>query len=183
MVSLSSVQTRFEVPLQVIEGGSGTLRGVLSEAEQNSQPTYVFAHPRRVLRVRDWVPIATGMVVTAPSGEKLLVGENGPSDSWRGVLWKSFRMFAVTHQVEWKRRQMTIDVITGLERDIGEVLLGTPWAVMEPSDRELNDSKLRRTFEQSRFICGAQVLADDLINGQKVTKIDTQLGLRVGMLV
>lgn len=181
MVSLSTVQKRFEIPLGVIEGGSGTFHGVLSEAEQNSQPTYVFARPRLVLRVNPTSQIRTGMVVETPSGEKLLVGENGPSESWRGTLWRSYRMFAVTRQVSWTRRVFSEDPITQLKRDIGEQEMGTPWLAVEPMDRETADPKLKRTFETTRFISGADIQADDLIDGHQVTKCDLQLGLRVGV--
>ena len=180
MVSLVSTQKRFEIPLQVIEGGSGTFRGVLSEAEQNSQPSFVFANPRKVLRVPDRSLIRTGMVIQTPHGEKLLVGENGPSESSRGTLWLSFRMFLVTRQVKWERRTFTTDPVTQRPRDSGTALIGTPWTVVEPLDREANDSKLRHSFEQVRFVTGAQILADDLIDGHPVTKADDQLGLRVG---
>lgn len=181
MVSLSTVQRRFEVPLQILEGGSGIFHGVLAESEQNSQPTYVFAHPRRVLRVKATSPVRTGMVVVSPSGEKLLVGENGPSETAGGVLWQSYRMFKVTRQVEWYRRTFAIDPITQLERDIGMQSMGTPWLVVEPMDRETSDSKLKRSFETTRFLAGADIQADDLLDGHQVTKCDTQLGIRVGV--
>ena len=181
MVSLVSVQKRFEIPLEVIGGGIGMFKGVLSEAEQNSQPTYVFAHPRRVMRVAPNVPVQTGMLVLTPSGERLLVGENGPSETWRGVLWCSFRMFAVTKQVRWTRRQFAADPITQLPRDIGDQLMGNPWLVIEPQDRETNDSKLHHSFETVRFISGEDIRGDDLIDGHPVTKADLQLGLKVGV--
>lgn len=181
MVSLRSVQRRFEIPLEVIAGGSGTFHGVLSEAEQNSQPTYVFAHPRKVLRVAPNCPIKLGMLVLTPTGERLLVGDNGPSETWRGALWRSFRMFAVTRQVTWTRRRFSIDPITQLRRDIGEEAMGTPWMSIEPMDRETNDSKLHHSFETVRFISGEEIQADDLLDGHPVTKCDVQLGLRVGV--
>ena len=181
MVSLSSVQKRFEVPLQIIAGGSGKFQGVLSEAEQNSQPTYVFARPRKVLRVDPKVPIQPGMLVLTPAGERLLVGDNGPSETWRGTLWKSFRMFAVTKQVLWQRRVFAVDPITQLQRDLGLTTIDNPWIAFEPADRETNDSKLKHSFETIRFITGAEVLPDDLLDGHPVTKCDIQLGLRVGV--
>ena len=180
MAGLMSVQKRFEVPLKLIEGGVGTLHGVLSEAEQNSQPTYVFANPRKVLRVPSGSMVKTGMVLETPHGEKLLVGENGPSENKQGTLWLSFRMFLVTHQVKWQRRAFATDPVTQRPRDIGVTLMGNPWMVVEPLDREANDSKLRHSFEVVRFVAGAEILADDLIDGHPVTKADSQLGLRVG---
>lgn len=183
MVSLKSVQKRFEVPLTIIEGGSGIVRGVIAEAEQNSLPAYNFAKPRRVFRVQPDSIVRPGMVLLSPAGERLLVGDNGPSESWRGVLFRSYRLFAVSKQVKWERRAFAVDPITQLERDLGLVLLGRPWVVTETTDRELSDPKLKRSFEQMRFVSGAAIQTDDILDGRTVSKSDTQLGITVGLLV
>jgi hypothetical protein len=60
--------------------------------------------------------------------------------------------------------------------------MGTVWAAMEPLDREAFDRKIRASFEQSRFITGAAVLSDDLLDGRPVTKSDVLLGLRIGVI-
>lgn len=182
MVSLATVQKRFEIVLTLVEGGAGQFRGVVSEAPQSGQPNYVMTDPRKLLRVKDGVPIVPGQVVQTPGGEKLLVGENGASDSHEGILWRSFRLFLVTKQMVWTRRGRTVDPLTKLERDTAPVELGRPWVVFEPLDREINDSKLRRTFEQARFLVGANIQADDLLDDRVVSKVDSQLGLRIGVL-
>ena len=62
MVSLASVARRFEVPFTVIEGGRGQVTGILSETDQNSQPSYVFVQPRHVLRTPFPTALKAGMV-------------------------------------------------------------------------------------------------------------------------
>lgn len=182
MVSLKTVQTRFDVTFTVIEGGSGQFQGVIGETEQNSQPNYIFSTPRRVLRVKTPGLVKPGIAVRTPSNEIYLVGDNGPSETSRGVLWESFRLFHANFQVNWKRRKKIIDPVTTLERDDGVEDMGTVWAVLEEIDREVPDRKLGASFELSRFLTAADVRADDLIDNRTVTRSDVQLGLRVGTL-
>lgn len=182
MANLAKVQSRFEVEFKVIEGGSGHLGGVISEAEQSSQPTYIFIQPRHVLRVRLPSALRTGMVLMSPAGDYYVAGENGASENYRGVLWQSYRLFEATRTVKWQRRVKSTDVVTGLERDSYLEDLGDIWAALEPTEREVVDRRAHMSLEQSRFITGANVLEDDLLDGRPVTRADTMLGVRVGML-
>lgn len=182
MVSLSSVSDRFEINLKIVEGGSGTFRGVLAEAEQNSQPSYVFSPPRLTLRVKTKGLVKPGCAIETPDGNVYLVGYNGPSENHTGHLWDSFRLFRTTGQVEWSRRGTLTDLVTGLPRDAGIVHLGWVWAVVEQIDREVLDRKIHSSIEQARYITAAKVLADDILDGRQVTRADVQLGLMVGTL-
>lgn len=183
MVSLKTVGARFEIPFRVIEGGSGVVMGVLSETDQNSQPSYIFVQPRHVLRASFPTAIRSGMVLRSQAGSIFIVGDNGPSENARGTLWQSFRLFEPTGLVEWRRRRKIMDPIVKVEREGGEPeLLGRIWVAIEPVDREAYDVTLRTSFEQTRFITGAPILSDDLIDNRAVTKVDKQLGLSIGML-
>lgn len=182
MVSLKSVQTRFETSFSLVEGGVGTFTAVISEAEQSSQPTYIFIQPRHVLRVRLPSALRVGMVIKSPAGDNYIVGDNGASETNRGVLWQSFRLFETKRQVKWERRVKLIDTVTRIERDSHIEFLGNPWVAIEPLEREVLDRKVHASIEQSRFISGANVLADDLLDGQPVTKSDIMLGVRVGVI-
>lgn len=182
MVSLKSVQKRFETTFEVIEGGSGFVSVVVSEAEQSSQPVYIFVQPRHVLRVRLPSALTVGMVVRSPAGDIYIVGDNGSSETSKGVLWQSFRLFEAQRQVRWERRVQLVDPVTMLERDSHLELIGNPWVAVEPLEREILDRKVHASIEQSRFIAGAEVLADDLLDGRPVTKADTMLGVRVGVI-
>ena len=183
MVSLASVTSRFEIPFTVIEGGRGVVRGVLTETDQNSQPSYIFVQPRHVLRTRYPTALRPGMVLQTKAGSIFIVGANGPSENTRGTLWQSFRLFEPTAQVEWRRRQKVMDPIAKVLREGGEPeLLGRIWVAIEPMDREAYDVTLRTSFEQTRFITGAAVQSDDLVDNRTVTKVDKQLGLSIGVL-
>jgi hypothetical protein len=182
MVSLKTVGERFEIPLQVIEGGSGTIMGVLSETDQNAQPAYVFVQPRHVLRTAFPTALKIGMVLRTTAGSTFIVGDNGPSENARGILFQSFRLFEPTGRYLWQRRKRRIDPITKAERDDGLEDKGMVWAAIEAMEREVNDSRLRTSFEQSRFITAAPLRSDDLLDNRPVTKVDKQLGLSIGVL-
>ena len=185
MVSLSSVTRRFQVPFTVIEGGSGTIYGVVSEAEQNSQPAYLFSVPRLVLRTVANGLMKPGMVIESPEGHKYIAGFNGPSEHISGTLWDSFRMFTATDQVDWYRRGKVLDNVTQLEHDSGaEKVQDTPiWVAIEQISREQLDRKIHGSFETATFISAAPVLADDILGDRKVTRSDLQLGLKIGTLI
>jgi hypothetical protein len=182
MASLKKVGRRFEVPLTVIEGGSGTIFGVVSETDQKQIPVYAFVNSRHVLRTKVNSPVKLGMVVQTASGTKFIVGENGPSEQAEGTLWMSWRLFEATQQVTWQRRKKVIDVVTELERDDGLEDLGSFWAAVEPLDREVSDFRMSASFEQSRIITGRPIKHDDLVDGRKVTRADPALGIIIGVL-
>lgn len=182
MVSLKSVGERYEIPFSLVEGGTGIVTGILTETDQNSQPSYIFVQPRHVLRTLAPTAIKNGMVLRSPSGSLFIVGANGPSETYRGTLWQSFRLFEPTARVPWQRRKFRVDPISKQKREDGITELGLIWVAIEPIDREAYDVTLRTSFEQTRFITGAAVKSDDLIDNRAVTKVDKQLGLSIGVL-
>jgi protein gp37 len=182
MVSLQSVQNRFEIDCHVIAGGSGVVRGVISEADQTLPPSYTFTNPRRIFRANPASVVRTGMVIRTPAGAVFIVGKNGYSEVEDQLLWNSFRLFEATGQYTWKRRTKTVDPITRLETDGLPIDLGMIWMAVEPLDREVFDRKLHLNLEQSRFITGEAILADDILNSQIVVRCDFELGLRIGVM-
>jgi len=182
MVSLASVGQRYEVSFRVVEGGTGTVMGILSETDQNSQPSYVFVKPRHVLRTRARTAIRAGMVLQSPIGAYFIVGENGPSEQPQGTIWQSFRLFEPTGRYLWTRRAKVKDPITKQDREGPIQNMGLIWAALEPLDREQADREMRVNFEQARFITGAPIKPSDLIDNRPITKVDKQLGLAIGVL-
>lgn len=182
MASLKKIGRRFEVPFTIVEGGSGVVHGVMSEADQKQIPVYAFVNPRRVLRTPFKSAVRTGMVLRTPAGAHFIVGTNGPSDQPEGTIWQSWRLFEATEQVVWQRRKKQTDITTLLERDDGLEPLGTIWAALEPLDREVGDFKMSASFEQSRIITGRPIVVDDLVNGRKVTRAERALGVIIGVL-
>lgn len=183
MASLKTVGKRFYRTFSVIEGGSGIVHGLLSEAEQQSQPSYVFVQPRHVMRTPYPTALKAGMVIRAPAGQVFIVGDNGPSERIEGTLWQSFRLFEATGQYLWERRVKKLDPITQMPRDtMTPQTLGMIWCAFEPLDREAVDREMRFSFEQRRVISGANIQAEDLVDNRAVTKVDKQLGVSIGIL-
>ena len=182
MVSVTSVGARFEIPFQVIEGGSGEFRGVISETEQTSQPSYIFVQPRHVLRVRLPSPVRSGLVVRSPAGEVYILGDNGPSEHHTGTVWQSFRLFEATGRYSWQRRSRVTDPITKADKEGPLQDMGFLWAAMEVMDRTENDREIRIDYTQSRFIAGVVVGRGDLIDNRSVSRVDRQLGLAIGVV-
>lgn len=182
MASLTKVGRRFEVPFTIVEGGSGVIHGVMSEADQKQIPVYAFVNPRHVLRTTIKTALRAGMVLRSPAGAYLIVGNNGPSEQPEGPLWQSWRLFDATGRYTWQRRKKVTDPVTHLERDDGYEDMGMMWAALEPLDRELSDFRMSGSFEQARLIAGKQFRHDDLIDGRKVTRADLTLGVTIGVL-
>lgn len=182
MASLTKVGRRFEVPFTIVEGGSGIIRAVMSEADQKQIPVYAFVNPRHVLRTNIRTALKAGMVLRSPAGAHFIIGENGPSEQPEGALWQSWRLFEATTRVLWRRRKKVFDIVTELERDDGVETLGTIWAAIEPLDREISDFRMSASFEQSRIITGRPIKHDDLIDEKKVTRAEVTLGVRIGVL-
>src|SRR3546814_1242479 len=78
VVSLASVTDRFLTNIEVIVGGSGIIRGVITETDQNQVPSYILVSPRHVMRTRHPSAVRLGMVVRTQNGEVFIVGDNGP---------------------------------------------------------------------------------------------------------
>lgn len=182
MSRLNRLHRRFQVPLTVVEGGSGIIYGQLSETDQTQIPAYTFVNPRRILRTDFKTPLRKGMVLRSPSGEVYIVGENGASDVPSGTIWQSWRLFEANGQFSWVRRTTVIDQVTHLPREGEQVDMGLIWVAVEPLDREAPDRRLRTSHEQDRFICGADVQSNDIVNGKKVIRADRVLGIKLGVL-
>ena len=182
MVSLASVGRRYEVQFSVVEGGTGIVRGILSETDQASQPSYVFVQPRHVLRTAAATALDSGMVIRSPGGAVFIVGDNGPSEQTEGTLWNSFRLFEPTGRYAWTRRSKVMDPIAKQMKEGPIQQIGMIWAALEPLDREAPDLTMRVSFEQSRLITGSPVLQGDLVDNRTVTKLDKQMGLAIGVV-
>lgn len=182
MPSLSSISPRFEVPLTVIEGGSGVFHALIVEVSQNTQTATVFTDPRQLIRVRAPSAARAGMVVRTPAGEVFILANNGVSELSEGTVWESFKLFKATKQVQWRRRTKIVDPVTLLETEGDPQDMGLIWAAIEPMTREAIERRLHVNVEQAQFIVGANVQRDDTLDGRPATRSDEMLGIRIGVL-
>jgi hypothetical protein len=183
MAGLTKLNRRFEIPLTVVEGGSGIVMGSVTEADQKQLPVNVFINPRHVLRTSAVTAVKPGMVLRTPAGSHFIVGNNGPSDQPEGTIWQSWRLFEATEQLLWQRRTQTVDPVTQLKRDSGPEDLGMIWVAVEMLARQISDYRTSQNFEQSQIITGQAIQTDDLLGGRKVTRAVEAMGVIVGALV
>lgn len=179
MASLKKVAKRFEVPLAVVEGGSGILSGLLVEPSQLMLQDNVFINPRRVLRTDENAPVKAGMVLQTPAGLHYIVGNNAPTERPGGSTANHWWLFETTGQVSWKSRLKVIEIVTQLEQDAGYTDPVMIWAAYEPLDRQVLDRHMATNFPQARLITGQNVQPDDVIDDRKVTLINPALGLNI----
>lgn len=178
MTLLSQADARFHSPFEIVEGGRGIFRGILSDPAQGGVPAFQFNLPRRLLRVAPGVPLHVGAVVKGPGGSTYMVGQHAPASRLGSVTYQNFRLIETTGRYSWKGRGKTVDPITRLPRDTGPTLKGELWGAYEPA-AEVFDRAIRTQFETARFITNREVSLEDEIDGKKVTRCDEQLGLYI----
>lgn len=178
MTLLSQADARFASPFEIIEGGRGIFRGMLSDPGQGGVPAFQFNLPRRLLRVAPGVPITIGSIIKGPGGALYMVGQHAPASRLGSVTYQNFRLIETTGRYSWTGRGKSIDPITRLPRDTGLVSKGELWGAYEPA-AEVFDRAIRTQFETARFITNREVSLDDEIDGMKVTRCEAQLGLYI----
>ena len=174
MPSLRDVKHRFGTLLTVIEGGSGTFTGVISETTQGNSAPASMASPRRVLRVGIDVPVKAGMVIRNPIGTSFMVATDGDS----GDNFRSFKLFEAPQQFTWSKRGKKIDPITNLQTDAGLLPQPLIWGAYEPG-QETFDRQLHMSIESGRLLTTAPVQRDEMVDGKRVSRVDRLLGLNV----
>ena len=178
MPSLSRVDDRFEIPITIIDGGSGQFHGIITEPGQGQIPPSQFNLPRLILRVASGVPIKAGMVIRSPAGTVFMVADYGSSEGPAGITFDSFRLFEASGQFSHQTRGKKLDVVTKLQTDNGLIDQPPVWGAYEPSP-EMFDRGLRANLETGRFITNADIQRDEMVDGRRVSRVDVQLGLRI----
>lgn len=177
------IQTHFESTFNVIEGGSGVVRGVIIDVAQGAVPSNIYTAPRSILRTSIPTNLHPGLVLQSRAGTKYLVGDNGPEEYADETLFYSWRLYVINRQVSWQRRQQTTDPVSGLERDSGVIEMGPIWTTLEPIDRATMDRKTHVEFESYHFVTGRPVAMGDILDGKTVSRSDLQLGVYVGTTI
>lgn len=182
MPSLAAAAERFDIPLTVIEGGSGSFHGVIVETSQTSSDSRVFSMPRRILRVRPPSAVEVGMVVRTPMGEVFIVADNGGSEVPEGALWRSYKLFRASHQARWTGKGTVTDPVTSLQIKDKPIDKGLIWVAVEPAAREAVERHMHVALEEAIFIAGAAVQTNDMLDGRPVVRSETQLGVSIGVI-
>lgn len=173
---LSATRSRFDIPLKVIDKGSGTFYGALEDLDLSEGGTLDWVPPRRILKVPVDLGLRGGMVIETPKGMKYMVAFYSPSETSQGDPFRAFKLYQVTVQASLQRRSRVLDVRTQLPR---EGVLGPPqtiYASFEPL-QEAFDRELRIPNEKTRLVTNEHVLEGDIINGETVIEAHEFQGL------
>lgn len=182
MLSLASIDDKFNIQFEIIENGTGTFSGIIDEIVQNQAPSFLFVPPRRLLRVPAELPVLTGMVIRSQAGAIYMVAEHGESESFEGTVFKSFRLFPTHEKFSVKRVIRTVDVVTNLPTPSGPPEeIANVWGAYEPQPEQF-DRETRVASETARFITNYPVEMGDTVADKHVFRVDKQLGLYIATL-
>lgn len=162
----------FFEPVQIVDGPR--TRAIIHRPPLIDRPGAEFSHPAMTCRVPLSSLIHAGLVVRLPSKDHYLVADHSAT-----IDWRTFHLFRCDRQVTWKRPSAATDALTGLPKAGAPTTMGTPWVMWERMRRELTDLNLRINQEQHLMATGANLQLGDLIDGMRVTRINTALGVKV----
>lgn len=181
MLSLQSIDDKFNITFEILENGSGTFKGIIDEIVMNQAPSFVFVPPRRLLRVPATLPLNTSMIVRSQAGTVYMLGEHGFAESFQGTVFNSFRLFPTHDRYAIMRRVAVNDAVTGLKKDDSVIQVATVWGSYEPLP-EAFDRETRVAAETARFITNHPIERGDIIDGKRVFRVDKLLGLYIATL-
>ena len=158
-----------------------TAQGTVFQAQLLAAPleesSVYFFLPRRILKLDAASPVQAGHVVTSlVSGHTWLAAENAPTEFQGKEIYKSLKLFEVTHPTAtWKVTGTTTDAITGLAKK------GTP--TTQPAIpvviefMKTQEDEMRIGADLVRIIAAAPIGIGDRINTYVIQNVEPQLGL------
>lgn len=135
-----------------------------------------FVLPRRTLRCSSKADIRPSDVFTYKGRHFLVLDQEDSSDG--DVV--QYKLLTCNTTLVWKRFTTSTDGVTGLSKNNTLQTLGTIHCVMEPLDIvHLGSLQEARHY---RFLCGAPILANDLVGTHRVEKVENVLGVKFALV-
>lgn len=172
MRQFRKVGARFYEPIQIV-GGPKT-RAIVQRPQDGFKPSPEFDHPTTVMRVQRDSLVTPGQIIQTQDGAHFLVANHSPT-----VDFITYLLLRCDRQVTWQRATKEQDVVTGLDKDGDILTLGRPWVMWERVRRELTDLTIRISQQNFVFATGEDIKINDLIDGRRVQRVDTALGICV----
>lgn len=150
-------------------------RAQLLAAPMEESSVY-FMLPRRVLKLDAHSMVSAGDIVSSiPSGNMWLCGENGPSEFQGKTIYKTLKLFEVTHRnAVWKGFSTYEDEITEQKRK-SVVQRGVIPVAIE--FQKLQEDEMRISADMVRIITTSDVKVGDIIETYAITNVERQIGL------
>lgn len=158
------------------------LRGFSFKAQLLAAPmeesAVYFLLPRRILKLDAKSPVRPGDVIrSGPSGNMWLCAENGPSEFQNRTIYKTLKLFEVTHPAaQWTGSTTTVDPLTEQKRKTGNDLKGAIPVVIE--FMKLQEDEMRIPADMVRIIAAENILVGDRVDGYTIINVEDQLGLK-----
>lgn len=137
--------------------------GQLLKPPMSQTRTSSFFNPRRILKVDQKQDIKNGDVFQLEDGEWGLCFDN-PEGYYRKLIYKTFGVIIMDREISWKRRIVTIDPLTKLEKVSEYQDLGLLKCSMEFI--AYSDDSLKIPQPRYRLLCGKDILPGDLLDNE-----------------
>lgn len=137
-----------------------------------------FINPRRVLKLDAHSLVSPGDHISLPAtGKAWLCGENGPSQFQDQVIYKTLKLFEITHTgVSWKGDVTATSNITGQKVKTSSAEKGPIDVVIE--FLKLQEDEMRIPADQVRIITNKDVLVGDRVGPYTIINAESQIGLK-----
>lgn len=159
----------FQKSFHVSDGSN--LLGQIS-TYQNQSITLVY--PLRRLIVPKKTEVTIGLELITPDGERFLIADE-MVDYGIGSDQRSYTLIRVTEQGAWQRDGVTVDPITGLDKDTSPAPLGTIWYQIRRIGFEEDFIKVPEA--KNEIITGAELKPDDEVGPYIILNTEKHLGV------
>lgn len=157
------------------------LRGFDFQAQLLAAPleesAVYFLVPRRILKLDHNSPVTSGDIIRSYTSDHMwLCGDNGPSEYRNRAIYKSLKLFEVTHRTaSWKTLSRYEDEITGIKRkEEPRETAKIPVAIEFVKQQE---DEMRIPADMLRIITASPVSIGDLVDEFTIINVEPQLGL------
>lgn len=166
---------RFQSVYRTIDGRQ--FHGEIMNAPETIGSYDNFLTPRRILKVGPNAGLELGTTVVI-AGRKYVLGDNGESEQYGAINYRSYKLFQVDKSLSWSRKVRGKDPVTGIEREYAPEDLGMIWCALEPLRSVVDDFNVPQNMY--RLLTGADIQAGDLIDNRlSVHNVELLLGVRV----
>lgn len=137
--------------------------GQLLKPPMSQTRTSSFFNPRRILKVDKHQNIKNGEIFQMAEGDWALTFDN-TEGYYRDLIYLTYGVIILDHELAWKRRESEIDEVTGLEKTTKYKDLGKFKCAMEFI--AYNDDSLKIPQPRYRLLCNADIRPGDLLDDQ-----------------
>lgn len=174
MSRISNVHERFKSLMYTVKGRP--FFGQILNIPDTSRVSN-FLSSRRYLRVSPEQNINWGDVIIA-LGRKFIVADHGEGYSPQGIVYKHFKLFAVSDEVTFKRVISTKNSVTGI---MSKTLVeddSISYLSIQPKNSS-EDSVTKIPNQNHIILCNVEVKKDDEFDDKIVIKVDKALGIYI----